>query len=118
MRFNIIWLLTKNNLRGSFNQNRNASKRKKQSSSLLVLGIVFLLLSAFYNFSIVLAFQQMDMLNQYLPMVIGLSALLTFVFTLFKYESTIFGTKDYELLESMPITKKAFHCPLFMAEEE
>lgn len=94
-------------LRDMLNINRNSKKEVKKArgllTGLLIIGLVALLLSACYNFIIFMAFEMTGDLTQYLPLVFFLSSFVILITGIVRAKATLFGNKDYELLESLPL---------------
>lgn len=99
--------LTKVLLLHTFTFNKNSKKDFKKTAgvltSLILIGIIFGIISAFYNYILYNVFEVSNNLKYYLPMVYILSTVLILITGITKVSSTLFGAKDYELLESMPL---------------
>lgn len=102
-------LLLKNSLFNGFYSNQNRSKKKKKPSNpfatLIYVGLLFLFISIMYNYIFSSSFFSLGLGNIYLQIVLVLSGLLTLFMTVLRVNQSIYQTKDYELLESLPISK-------------
>ncbi len=103
---NNFFLLTKVFFLAGFNVN---NKKKNQRSAFALFGLT-LIIFVIVSFSI--SYLMMNKMNEYnLPLVTGLcmvvlvAIMLNFVLSMYQLQSIIFSSKDYEFLESLPVSK-------------
>ena len=98
--------LTKVLFLSGFNVNKKKQNQKSAFRTLGIFGLVFLAVSCIYN----AMYMNMAMLNgvsltTYMLIVLVVDAMIVFVTCVFQMQTTIFKTKDYEFLESLPVRK-------------
>lgn len=111
MMKNKVWLLLKTYIWNDFGFNRakfSGDKREKNRSVLyavgvLFLGLLFLLLSFFYNFMIAFALKETSQTEVLLALMMAVSSLCVLFTTIYKASSVLYGIKDKDLLFSLPI---------------
>ncbi|MBR6071478.1 MAG: hypothetical protein IKP77_01435 [Acholeplasmatales bacterium] len=98
--------LTKVFFLSGFNTNR---KKKNQKSAFAMLGLtlaLFAFTSSILSFLFFQQFKEAGMPIEYcLPVMIFAAIMLNLVLTMYQLQSIIFNAKDYEFLESLPVTK-------------
>lgn len=90
----------------------NVNKRKKNQKSAFSLFILTLVLFAFVSLTISFGFiSKLDLVGGTLESVLGImlfmSFMMNFILSVTQVQSIIFNTKDYEFLESLPVSKTA-----------
>ena len=105
---NNFFLLTKSSFLSGFNTNKKKNNQSSAFKMMAIVGVIFLLLSSFYSFMFI---QMVDTENPkqydyFLVSVLTITALMSIILSIFQMQSQIFKTKDYEFLESLPITNK------------
>lgn len=98
--------LTKVFFLAGFNVNR---KKKNQSSAFKMLGLslfLFALASLFISFMLINQLEEKGMPIVFsLSLIVFVAAMLNFVMLMYQMQSIIFNAKDFEFLESLPVTK-------------
>ena len=107
---NSFWLLFKVNLLSLVNFNGKRKKSVKvQATKLSAVAIVFALivggLGAMYSFIFAEVLKLTGDIIQLVPTMIGLSALLCFVFSFYAVANLLYGFKDYDFLASLPVKR-------------
>ena len=99
--------LIKINIKENLDRRKFKENKKAQTflASVLIFGILFLILSAFYNFIYIVNFKIMEA-PVYVPIIFmgAFASIFTFSTSMFKIKSIFIG-KDYEMLSAMPIKK-------------
>lgn len=101
-------LITKVQLGEIFNfKNAFNSKNKAKTTSFLLITILviafFFFLSFIYNFTFGFLLDTEDKIELLQPLMFFIATFLTFLTTIFKVKGVIFGSKDFEILQSLPI---------------
>lgn len=109
--------LTKVAFFSSFNVNKQKKNQKSVFAIVGLFGFLFLAISFFYNFTFCMAFMAIYSLEEYLVFMYSVAGILTLMLSIFKIQSTIFRTKDYEFLESLPVSKKTIVASKLLALE-
>lgn len=103
---NNFLILTKVFFLSGFNVNR---KKKNQSSAFALLGLTLLLFAISSIAISTLFFQRFEEANLpiilCLPVIVFIAIMMNLVLTMYQLQSVIFNTKDYEFLESLPVSK-------------
>lgn len=102
-----------------FNSNNQKKKNTKKTvgmaSAIVGLIVLCLFISVCYNYLIFDTYRQIGMISSYLPLVFILTSLVIVVTGLIKVKATLFGNKDYNMLESMPIKHSTIiACKIFV----
>ncbi|MGM9971130.1 MAG: hypothetical protein ACI35W_01825 [Anaeroplasmataceae bacterium] len=100
-------ILTRAQLTEIFSLNTKSKKEKKKAAGLagMILGIsaLALFISIVYNWLIFMTLEVTNSLEYYLPLVFILTTLIILVTGIIKIKASLFGNKDYNLLESLPV---------------
>jgi ABC-2 type transport system permease protein len=103
---NNFFTLTKVFFLSGFNVN---SKKKNQKSALGLFGltlVLFAISSLGISFSMIMMMKEASLpIELFLCVLVMMGFMLNFIIYIFQLQSIIFNTKDYELLESLPISK-------------
>ena len=103
---NNFFTLTKVFFLSGFNVN---SKKKNQKSALGLFGltlVLFAISSLGISFSMIMKMKEASLpIELFLCVLLMMGFMLNFIISIFQLQSIIFNTKDYELLESLPISK-------------
>lgn len=108
---NKVWYLFKIQLMATGNINKmlheNDPKKKTKvlgmSFLFLLIGMMFVLMSATYNGILLFNLLEWNMESLYLPLVMTLTSMILFLTTIYKVNGVLFSFKDYDLLMSLPI---------------
>lgn len=106
-----IWRLTKIQLISSFGLNkalhtRDMKERRKMLllSIGILLGIVMMAVASFgYSFMIATALEQIGRPDLLLAIMMAVTSVIAFFTTIYKASGVLFGSKDYDLMMSLPI---------------
>lgn len=87
--------------------NRRRQNQKSSFQSLAILGLVFLFLSFYYNYTFIQSLGALGIsYENYLLMILACDTVFILSTSIAQMQGTIFKTKDYEFLESLPVSKK------------
>lgn len=102
LKVQLIGLLNINKARKS-----DDPKEKRKTTGAIILlsfvGLIFL----FYVVLMALAFCSQGLGDKLPAMIVSLSSLIVFIFTLFQGGAMLFGTKDYDIVAALPVSKRA-----------
>jgi len=100
--------LTKVFFLNSFGVNKKKNSQKSVFQTILVFGLIFLAFSAFYSYSMYMAVASEEGFGTFLDvlmLMICSASLLTLILSITQMQGSVFNTKDFETLESLPISK-------------
>ena len=98
--------LTKAFFLSGFNVNKKKQNQRSAFKALLIFGIVLFVVSFLYNALYMKISTETGLaLEDYMLIVLVVDALIVFTTCIFQMQQTIFKTKDYEFLESLPVKK-------------
>lgn len=97
-------------LRLNSGKNKGKGNSKKKGSFALAIGVIIALaiIGVGYVYSMIFG-EMLALTNQMqnlLPLMLGMCALVAFIFSFYSTSSVLYGGKDYDLLASIPIKKK------------
>ena len=103
---NNLFQLTK----AAFFTNFTIGQTKKQKRGFFatvgLIGLILFIVSCFYNYTYSMLFAMEDAMDEYLILMFLLAGMISMMLSIFKMQSAIFKTSDYEFLESLPVSKK------------
>jgi len=98
--------LTKAFFLTGFNVNKKKKNQRSAFASVGIAGLLFFCLSFAYNLMYMTEFKMGGLpLEQYMLIVLTVDAYIVLITTLTQMQGQIFKTKDYEFLESLPVSK-------------
>lgn len=91
----------------SLTKNIDSSKEKKKltitSLTLILIAIVIWFMSTSYSIALATVLKPMGYLDLILIIAVLVSSILSFITSIYKAQGTLFSSKDYDLLMSLPI---------------
>ena len=93
----------------SLTKNIDSSKEKKKLTittlTLILIAIVIWFMSTSYSIALATVLKPMGYLDLILIIAVLVSSILSFITSIYKAQGTLFSSKDYDLLMSLPIKK-------------
>lgn len=86
-----------------FSKGRKKEKNTNILAILMILGILFAALSGMYSYALGTSFQMFGQLSMLPEFMMTAVCMITLIATIYKVKGTLFGTKDYDILMSLPI---------------
>lgn len=86
-----------------FRKKNTKTKNKSVSLIFLMTGILFAIISGAYSYVFGLSFQMAGQLTLLPGFMMAVVCMVTLTMTIYKVKGTLFGTKDYDILMSLPV---------------